>query len=319
MIRLNLMGGLGNQMFQYAFARALSEQFHDKEIEVNPYFSKYCNLWVSKSFHMTNNSLKHFQLNENVREAKKGTGMLYGLVQCVSYVFSSSSLTKRLPSEESFGRKAKKGIYQAFASNYYKVPEISRKNKYVTGYFANEKYFKNIKPILIKEFEVQTEPSDQNKEKIKELEACNSVCVHIRRGDYTSPKYSEFNICDDQYYQRGMDYIEQRVEKPVFYIFSNNSTEIAWIKEHYHFRQEVKYVDLNNPDYEELRLMYHCRHYVVSNSTFSWWGSYLSKYAGGSIVIAPSVWFKESFKGDSRGACRDDMVKLDVGGNKIEN
>ncbi len=83
---------------------------------------------------------------------------------------------------------------------------------------------------------------------------------------------------------------------PVFYIFSNNENDLEWIKKNYHFKDTVKqreiklkYVNLKNSDYEELRLMYNCKHFIISNSTFSWWGAYLSSYPK-KIVIAPERW-----------------------------
>ena len=84
------------------------------------------------------------------------------------------------------------------------------------------------------------------------------------------------NICDYNYYLKSMEYISNKVDSPVFYIFSNSSEDINWIKNNYDFSMyNTVYVDLNNPDYEELRLMYNCKHFIISNSTFSWWGQYL--------------------------------------------
>ena len=87
-----------------------------------------------------------------------------------------------------------------------------------------------------------------------------------------------------------MKKITEQVENPVFYVFSNSSDDINWIKENYDFSDyNVEYVDLNNPDYEELRLMYSCKHFIISNSTFSWWAQYLCENEN-KIVIAPSEW-----------------------------
>ena len=121
---------------------------------------------------------------------------------------------------------------------------------------------------------------------IQQIENSNSVCVHIRRGDYIG---SSFDICTEAYYQKGMDIIASKVENPTFYIFSNSSEDLQWIKENYHFSYDLVYVDLNNCDYEELRLMYTCKHFIISNSTFSWWGAYLSTNEE-KVVIAPSKW-----------------------------
>lgn len=315
MITLNLIGEMGNQMFEYAYARALSKEFDDKDIEINPYFSKYFNLFVYKSFKMTSNSLKHLYLNENVKEIEKKKGMRKGLLRCFDYTFHDSYvLHRRLTTKKGYYDRSKKGIYQMTeVYPYFCHSNESKKNKQVLGYFQNEKYFINVKEILMNELRVKTKPSEKNLEKMKELDSCNSVCVHIRRGDYLAPQYSHLNICSENYYQRGMDYIEEHVEKPVFYVFSNTKEEIRWVQENYHFTQKLNYVDLSNPAYEDLRLMYHCKHFVISNSTFSWWGSYLSRNKK-KVIVAPSVWARESdrMSGAPMEIYRNDMVKIDI-------
>ena len=88
---------------------------------------------------------------------------------------------------------------------------------------------------------------------------------------------------------------KMKAQKPdaVFYIFTNNHKEVEWIREHYNFDGfTVRYVDLDNPDYEELRLMYSCKDFIISNSTYSWWGQFLSDNPD-KIVMAPSVWNRE--------------------------
>ena len=88
---------------------------------------------------------------------------------------------------------------------------------------------------------------------------------------------------------------KMKAQKPdaVFFIFTNNHEEIEWIKANYHFDgYRVRYVDLDNPDYEELRLMYNCKHFIISNSTYSWWGQFLCDNED-KIVMAPSVWNRE--------------------------
>ena len=134
--------------------------------------------------------------------------------------------------------------------------------------------------------------SEENKAMLEQITKCNAVCVHIRRGDYISnSKNAALVVCDEIYYKNAMKYIGQNVESPVFYVFSDNNEEIAWIKENYHLPYDVRYVMLNNPDYEELRLMYHCKHFIIANSTFSWWGAYLADYQD-KIIVAPNTWSK---------------------------
>lgn len=187
----------------------------------------------------------------------------------------------------------------------------SRKNKLVTDLFQSELYFKGIRNILLNEFKVKCEPSQENLEMINELSTCNSVCVHIRRGDFTDTYWSYLNVCNENYYQRGMDHVAQHTANPVFYIFSNTHKDFEWIKENYHFSYPVKYVDLGNPAHEDYRLMYNCKHFVMSNSTFSWWASYMSENPD-KIVVAPDVWQNKPYKGGTIDIYRDDMIKIHV-------
>ncbi len=315
MIRLNLTGGLGNQMFEYAYARALGEKLGDKEIEINSWFNDIYSSVAGKKYLRMPNSLKHFQLNQNIREIPKWKGLLKGIFYMADFSIDVLRHRKKLMSVSEFQKRNRRGIYQVpvYAFTFFPCADKSKKNKRITGYFQNEKYFKDIKEILREEFLVKTQASEKNLEKIKELDCCNSVCVHIRRGDYLSSQYSFLNVCNEKYYQKGMDYIEERIKEPVFYIFSNNNEEINWIKKNYHFRQKVNYIELNNPDYEELRLMSHCKHFVMANSTFSWWGSYLAESTGGGkIVVVPSVWQREEYRGGEIDIYREDMIKIDV-------
>lgn len=313
MIRLNLIGGLGNQMFEYAYARALMEKFKDEEIRINPYFNMYYNLFALRKLVIWPNSLVHFKLNSKIKEMGKVEGIIKGARDSVYYIFDVLQHRNKILTVTEFKKKNCKGIYQvaSFGFTFYPCAKVNKKNKYISGLFQNEKYFKDIRKILLEEFQVKTKPTYDNYLKMQELDKCNAVCVHIRRGDYLLPQFSFLNICNEKYYQRGMDYIEQHVENPVFYIFSNNKKEIEWIKQNYHFKQEVKYIELNNPDYEELRLMYHCKHFIMSNSTFSWWGSYLAPNED-KIVIAPAIWQREKYRGGVIDIYRDDMIKIDI-------
>jgi len=126
---------------------------------------------------------------------------------------------------------------------------------------------------------------------IKELESCESVCVHVRRGDYVKLKWNE--ACSYGYYERAIKFMKEKLTSPLFYFFSNTHDDIEWIKSNWEFQDaNIKYVDLSNPDYEELRLMYSCKNFIIANSSFSWWGAYLAGNKD-KIVCAPSKWLFE--------------------------
>lgn len=318
MITVNFIGGLGNQMFEYAFARAISEEYNDKEIVINPYFQIYYSLAIiGKPRFVHDSLLEHFKLNPDVSDIKKSIGLIKAIPDFIRYCLSNGPWNKKYLTPEKYYKRSEKGIYQMSGFTFFEHSPNTKKDKRITGLFQCEKYSAKIKNILMDEFTVKTPPSEANKRMIEEIASCNAVCVHIRRGDYTDPKWSFLNICNEDYYRRGINYIAEHTENPVFYVFSNTHEEIEWIKKNYHFDQPVKYVDLSNPDYEEMRLMYKCNHFVMSNSSFSWWASYLSANEK-KIVVVPEKWQNTPYKGGKIDIYRDDMIKIPVNNNVEE-
>jgi len=208
-----------------------------------------------------------------------------------------------------FLKMAAKGKYYASdlaPKRYYPHCRTNRKIKHVHGIWQSEKYFANYSETIRKELRVITPISEKNQLMIKEMQSCNSVAVHFRRGDFVNMKRTKpiFDICSEEYYKRGMCYIAEHTLNPVFYIFSN---DIQWVKTNVKFDYPVKFVDNNNPGYEDLRLMYNCKHFVIPNSTLSWWGSYLSDNKD-KIVVAPSYWLRKYANYDD--TYRNDMVLI---------
>jgi len=173
-------------------------------------------------------------------------------------------------------------------------PDFGGKNLIVCGYFQTYKYFADYEDKIKRELSVSTPPSEKNSKMIKELENCESVCVHVRRGDYLLDINSGLgSVCGYEYYDRAIKFMKEKLNSPVFYFFSNDHSEIEWLKANWKFPDaNIKYVDLDNPDYEELRLMYSCKNFIIANSSFSWWGAYLSQNKN-KIVCAPSKWLNE--------------------------
>ena len=301
MIVTDIYSGLGNQMFQYAYGRALQEKYKDKLV------LNYYPLIRNKT--IRSYSLNHFKLNDSVIIPDLKTMSRLDFISKIKRRVLVLNNTDKLHGEKTFYRLAAQGMFANHdVYNYSPNEKCNQKDKYVIGFWQSEKYFRNISEEIKKEFEIITPPSEENKKLLEEIQKENAVCVHIRRGDYlTTPG---LDICNEKYYKDGMKYIADRVVDPVFYIFSYSSKDIKWIKENYKFDYQVKYVDLNNPDYEELRLMIACRHFVISNSTFSWWAQYLSK-SDNKIVIAPSKWNAEG-KQQDKDIYMDNWTVIDI-------
>lgn len=325
MIYLTPVAGLGNQMFQYAYARALSEEFNDSEIVINPYFSKFHMLYTKAIGGYASYGklqLNLFQLNENVKYDLNPHGFLKALGDLIPSALIRWGIYVPNIDAEKYLRMSKKGDFKLVnqVSTFYPHSrECDKKRKDVLGWYCNEKYFKNIRSILLKEFQFKNPSSTKNNEMIREISSCNSVAVHIRRGDVLLPKYSFMPLCNEDYYKQGMKYIADRVDNPVFYVFSNAHDDIEWIQNNYKFDYPVKYVDLGNPGYDDMRIMYNCKHFVTSSSSFSWWASYMSK-SKDKIVTVPVIpynkngWIKD---GDNTDVYREDMIKFQV--NKEAN
>jgi hypothetical protein len=167
------------------------------------------------------------------------------------------------------------------------------RNVYLDGYWQSEKYFKEIENVIRREFCFKTEPERRNGETANRIKAVNAVCVHVRRTDYVSdPATNQFQgLCPLEYYREAVRLIASRVSKPRFFVFSD---EPDWAQANLELEGPTIFVTGNDLEkgYEDLRLMALCRHHIIANSSFSWWGAWLSNSKG--IVVAPKKWFKST-------------------------
>jgi hypothetical protein len=268
MLILSLRGGLGNQMFQLAIGEMIREDYH-LDVRYSRFFCRR-----EPNPQSTDSALK----NLNIEKIPYINNIMDNIIS-VSY----KALYAWVKSDH---------IY--VSSEVYKYVPLSelKSYKYVDSFFQNYKYFNIRRENLIDKLRVKSTytPDVDNISMLNHILKSESVCVHIRRGDYVSGKWANtLLLCNEEYYIQAMIEINKRVKNPVFFLFSNSSEDICWIKENYKLPCQVVYVDLENPDYKELYLMYHCKHFILSNSSFSWWAQYLS-YNADKIVIAPSKW-----------------------------
>lgn len=289
MIILTLGGGLGNQMFQYAFARKMQKQTGEAELKFSGYHLEG-----------TGNSERAlFQLNIpeipfcNEEEEERLKRYQEKKLKLLHYYKVANRYIKGVAAWK-IKRMSKAGFYTTnTVYDYVEYHASDAAVKYIEGGYQTWKYWQDMMPEICEELRVKKEPSEANRRMMEEMQSCESVCVHIRRGDYLAPQFAHLNVCDEKYYMKAMTQMKEQKPDAVFYIFTNNHEEIEWIKQNYHFEAfQVRYVDLDNPDYEELRLMYHCKNFIISNSTYSWWGQLLSENPD-KIVMAPSVWNRE--------------------------
>lgn len=274
MIITKLIGGLGNQMFQCAAGR--------------------------RAAYVNNTSLK---LDITGYENQVGiTPRKYALnIFNIQENFASINEINKLK-KNTFIQKILKKIHPVFTNKSYvreKVhnfdPDILKisDNTYLEGYWASEEYFKDIEDIIRKEFTLKNKPDAINQKMISRIKNCDSVSIHIRRGDYVNDKKTNqfHGVCDLNYYLRAIALIAKKVKSPKFFVFSD---DIEWAKQNLLLKFPCIYVEHNTgkKDYEDMRLMSYCQHNIIANSSFSWWGAWLNKNKD-KIVIAPKKWFND--------------------------
>ena len=177
--------------------------------------------------------------------------------------------------------------FEKFDEEVFLLPN----NTYLDGYFQSDKYFREYADVIRSDFEVSIPASQKNTDMIEKIQSVNAVSLHIRRGDYVKNSHTQalHGTCNPEYYKKAIEYITERVENPVFFIFSD---DIDWVKENMKTGYEQYFIDFNDAsqNHEDLRLMKNCKHHIIANSTFSWWGAWLNPSTE-KIVTMPSVWF----------------------------
>ncbi|PIP69241.1 hypothetical protein COW91_00400 [Candidatus Nomurabacteria bacterium CG22_combo_CG10-13_8_21_14_all_32_8] len=276
MIVSNITGGLGNQLFQYALGCHMAIlNGTEHKIDVSGYLDatpdpilgvRICGL---DNFNIT---AKHAS-NEDITQFNF---LLKNKIfrHLMHFYSTQNSYYKR------------KYILEP-EINYFKFdPSIlaAKQNSdvYVEGYWQTEKYFKNIENIIRKEFSFKNNPGEVNTRMIKEIEGCNSVSVHVRHGDNMR---MENGILPLEYYRSAVKEIALRIKDPVFYVFSDDP---EWTRDNLEIKYPTVFVSHNSDkkNFEDLRLMTYCKHHILGNSTFGWWGAWLGK-KDGQIVFSP--------------------------------
>jgi hypothetical protein len=183
-------------------------------------------------------------------------------------------------------RETQLGVYNP---DILKTP----KSVYLVGYWQSEQYFKDIESLLRREFTFKTAPDAKNAHPVALIQSVQAVSVHIRRGDYVAnPHTHEFHgSVSLEYYHIAADKIAQAVTDPHFFVFSD---EPEWAQEHLKLNYPTTFMAVSGQgkDYEDLRLMSLCKHHIIANSSFSWWGAWLSINPN-KVVFAPTRWFNQ--------------------------
>ena len=282
MIRVQLNGRLGNQLFIYAFTRKCMEIYnqpaliYDRKKEAD---SK----WYSH--------LDGYKLNENVKfTSDKSDIRQFNLKQKLLYMYHFLRTRKMTQRERhEFQKKMfdvffKEGFI-LYHDGYIDIPNKEKKDIYIEGYFQSAKFFDDIRDKLLQEIKPREEHTEEEKELIQKIDNTESVCLTIRLGDYIGN--TTHQVCTKEFYKQAMEQMHRLYPNCVFYAFSD---EVNRLREIFDFDYEVIYDSGKSRDIQSLDVMAHCKHFIISNSSFSWWAQYLSTNPN-KTVIAPSRWY----------------------------
>lgn len=280
MIKVMLSGGLGNQMFQYAFARTLSIKHNTTLVLDTSYLQS--KLPFSKLATQMKYELGVFDI-----EAKVETNYFSGKYL---YPFAKAEylLKKKL-------NKIRLDTITESDFSFQKELFNSSDNSFIRGNFQSEKYFIEIEKIIRQEFQFKPTLKEENLVWKQQIENSNAVSIHVRRGDYISLKQNvhKFAQIPIVYFQKAINHIASKIENPVFFVFSD---DIDWVKRELKTEFPVHFISNNNTkqtSYIDMQLMSLCKHNIICNSTFSWWGAWLNSHPD-KMVIAPQQWFADN-------------------------
>lgn len=285
----NCQGRLGNQMFQYASSMGiLKNQNIDEKIKMcfkDVYKMNFTN-------ELQNFNLKHYEEVPKISLTPIQKCLLFYIKinETIMRVFSSN-LTEFEKKRNRFDKRnanflQKFGIYR-IVDGYYEFKKIDNKNIFFSGSFESDKFFKNIRQDILEEFTPKFDRRECNKKLYDIIEKTNSVCVSIRRGDFLNAENKDKHfVCDKNYFKKAINEMNKYIDNPKYIIFSD---DIKWCKENISFIEGAEFESGTDPVWEKLRLMYTCKNFIISNSTFSWWAQYLSRNEN-KIVIAPNKW-----------------------------
>lgn len=305
-VSLRSTGNLGNQMFQYAAARWVSVQNAAKPdaqplSDETPVAGTACAqtalpivMELGGSFQT--DWLADFSAPHALCQKSRRTPVQLALRSALHFVRyavlrQNVANNQRLqrPLQPLFNRL---GVCY-YAYGYYPFARTKKDNIVVEGYFETPRYADAIRDVILRDFTPVHPPLSENKALYEAICITNAVCVSVRRGDFVTGENQadarDCNVCTPDYFRRAVALCREKLRKPVFFVFSD---DVEWTKQNLHFEGcETHYERGGDPVWEKLRLMYSCKHFVLSNSTFSWWAQYLSRQPQAEkLVIAPNRW-----------------------------
>lgn len=275
MILSHILGGLGNQMFQYAASRSLSLT---RGVPLRLDASDFAGYGLHQSFELA----RVFSCPVTLAEPED--------VRAVLGWQSSRSIRRIVARPELRFLRSRHLVVEPYFHYWPGIRDASPPC-YLMGYWQSERYFTDVAHTIRADFTFRQPLAGPNLELAQEIGRVKAVSLHIRRGDYASnPKtLAMHGVCSIAYYETAVRYIAERVEAPHFFVFSD---DMDWVRANLNMNHPCRYVDHNRgaESYNDMRLMSLCRHHIIANSSFSWWGAWLNPNPD-KIVVAPKRWF----------------------------
>jgi hypothetical protein len=279
MIISHLIGGLGNQMFQYAATRSLSlERGVSLNLDVQDFnnYALHNGYELNRIFHINTQLANYDTLNE------------------VLGWRANSFIRKKLYRPQMSRFRGDRMFVDTQFSSWQQINTVPN-DCYLMGNWQNEQYFKKFQDEILSDFSFRFALTGRNLALAAQIRSDAAVSLHVRRGDYLSnpSTLAVHGLCSVEYYQRAIDYVADRVTNPVFYIFSDDT---PWVRENISPEYPCHYIEHNNGDesYNDMRLMSLCKHHIIANSSFSWWGAWLNPHPD-KIVVTPRNWVLSDF------------------------
>jgi hypothetical protein len=275
MIISQIIGGLGNQMFQYAAGRALA-------LEGGQLFLQDISGFEGYELHQGFELERVFNIPAQIATQAQVDRIL---------AWQSLPLVQKILVRSGMAVFRRRGFVVEPHFHYWPGLKNVPQDSYLHGYWQSEKYFSKAASVIRTDFTFTSPLSGQNAELAAQIGQVNAVSLHVRRGDYVkNPKTTAMHgLCSLDYYRTAVQYIADRVEQPCFFVFSD---DISWVKDHLKINFPCRYVAHNQgvESYNDMHLMSLCKHYVIANSSFSWWGAWLNR-SEDKIVVVPQRWF----------------------------
>jgi len=273
MIIVKLMGGLGNQMFQYAFGRSLSLK---KGVPLKLDLSFLLDRTPVKNFVFRDYDLTIFKCMPEIANHVEKTSILTD-----SFLLSNKHFNKILPVTKRRYYTEKSFEYDA---NSQKIDD----NTYLEGYWQSYKYFSEFEDVIRKDFSFNHKFTEKEEAVNQKIKSTNSVCVNVRRTDFLVN--SHHGVCNEEYFKNGINSIEQFETDLEIFVFSD---DMDWCRENLKFNHKTFFVGheyAGDKFQSYLSLMTNCKHFIIPNSSFGWWAAWLASHKK-KIVITPKKWF----------------------------